>query len=51
MILALMPEGIRTEALARTDEMESLIAFMFQFIEGVTDFFNMQQLSKASYYN
>ena len=49
-----MPNGVRTEALARTEEMESLIAFTMEDIEremagkGLMDFFNVQP-SKASY--
>ena len=35
MRLALQHKGIRTEALARTDEMESLFAFFTEDIRGV----------------
>ena len=35
MRLALQPKGIRTEALARTDEIESLIVLMMEDIRGV----------------
>ena len=48
MRLALQPKGIRTETLARTDEMESLITLMMEDIGGVMRKIN-EKLPKASY--
>ena len=51
MRLALQPKGIRTEALTRTDEMESLTALMMEDIGGVMTGKGKinEKLPKASY--
>ena len=51
MRLALQPKGIRTEALARTDEMESFIALMVEDNGGVMTGKEQinEKLPKASY--